>query len=191
MGKKNKLRYEEFIAKEEQTFDTLRSHASRKKVKDEIVLSDIMFPAINTHYKEWVNKPSSWTNPHKTKDIDTLRRSLIRYMFAKYTAPKFLENFWLPTTLIEKRYDRHTGTYTDVRRDNDNAFAAFIPWYLTVSQGGSLYKKHTKGILSKRETHIFLKAPSKFSVLQNIWWARAFSESDNIGFAGRIAESNF
>ena len=190
MGKKNKLREAEFTANEERTFDTLRNHASQKKVKDGIVLSDVMFPTINTNHNNWIKEPNTWINNHKTKDIDTLRRSLIRYVFAKYTAPKFLEKVWLPTTTTDKFYKRDTETWIEDRRDTDNPQVRFVPWYLTVAQGGSLYKEHTKGILSKKETHIFLKAPPKFSVIQNIWWSKAFSESDNIGIAGRVAESN-
>lgn len=185
MGRQNKIRHEEFMAKEKQTFDTLRNHSSQKNVKEILALSDINCSSIKKLQNKWINNPHTWNNPHKTKDMDTLRRSLIRFVFVKYPTPKFLETAMLPKYKEERRYNEPIKK-VEITNPNEK----FIPWFITVAQGGSLYKEHTKGIMTKKETHAFLGAPSTFPIKENIWWAKAYCASNNIGVAGRIARSN-
>ena len=77
-------------------------------------------------------------------------------------------------------------------RPVDNlALDAFVDWYVAAAQGKSLYKLHTRGILSKKETHLFLQAPDHYSCKQALWWAKAIGEGGDVGVAHRIANSAF
>lgn len=180
MGRKSRQREEEMLANDRKIMDGLRSHASQRKNRVEaITWEKVIFPAIKTYRTLWINDPSTWVNTRKTKNMDTLRLDMVRYVFGIYRCPSFLEKVWLPT----KDEPHHV-------RERENVDIEYTTWYLTVAQGGSLFKTCTKGILSKKETHAFIHGPKKYTIKQNIWWARAFCESnENLGIANRIAQS--
>ena len=189
MGRKARREREEAeLAYENRIVGTLLAHSSQKKKKpEELTYENISFGAINTYRSEWVNSPKTWTNRLKTKNKDKLRVDLIRYVFGVYKCPNFLEKVWLPEPHANQRTYRQVNEDT---REKQGLFISFIPWYLAVAQGKSLYKECTKDTLSRKETHAFLIAPNDFNVKQNIWWARAYCESNNnVGVAGRIARS--
>ena len=176
MGRKQRQREEEELAYDIKLTERLRNHASQIRKPEALTHNNINFSAVITHYHYWVNDPSTWVNRLKTKNIDKLRLDLIRYVFGVYRCPRFLENVWLPDTPDSVPKDKFRKI--------------FIPWYLAVAQGKSLYKECTKGILTKKETHSFLMAPNEFDIEQNIWWARTYCESNNnVGIASRVARS--
>ena len=189
MSRKKRNREKEMaLAREERIVGTLRSHASQKKKRIEpLTHQQVDFGLIHTYRDYWIKRPDTWINRHKTKNKDTLRIDMIRHVFGIYSCPRFLENVWLPSENDNTQRRAWNRTPRETRKDQSE----FISWYLAVAQGKSLYKECTKGILSKKETHMFLSAPSEFNVKQNIWWARAFSESNgDVGLAGKIARSN-
>jgi len=187
MGRKSRQREEEMLAGEQKITNRLSSHTSQTKKKfGALGWQEVIFKAIAENHKHWINAPSTWVNTKKTKNIDALRHDMVRYVFGVYKCPKFLEDVWLPTHRETYNYANHRRHESD---EIENKDVHYVAWYLTVAQGGSLYKSNTKGILTKKETHAFLHAPKNNTVKQNIWWARAYCESDNIGTATRIAQS--
>lgn len=183
MGRKARQREEELLAREQKFTDGLRAHNSRaNKHPEPLDWQKVIFGAINSHRDYWINDPSIWVNTKKTKNMDTLRLDMVRHVFGVYKCPSFLEQIWLP----EPNGARHLTK----PKERENSLIKYVPWYLTVAQGGSLYKERTKGTMTKKETHAFLHAPKNNTLVQNIWWARAFCESDgNIGIASRVAKS--
>jgi hypothetical protein len=71
------------------------------------------------------------------------------------------------------------------------SLSVLADWYIAAAQGQSLYKLHTRGILSKKETHLLLQAPNNYSCKQALWWAKAMATRDDVGVAHRIANSAF
>lgn len=181
MGRKGRKEREEAALKYEQGIaETLRRRASQTIKPEALTYDTITFGTISSYSEYWIKRPNTWVNRQKTKNKDKLRLDLVRYTFGFYKCPTFLERVWLP--------EPHA---THLTREKNSTTSKFIPWYLAVAQGKSLFKECTKGILSKKETHAFLIAPNEFTVDQNIWWARGYSESGgHIGTAGKIARSN-
>lgn len=106
-----------------------------------------------------------WSYRGKSRDKIKQQIDLIRWMFAKYPVPRFLEIAFLDSK------------------------SPFIEWYLAVAQGQSLYKSCSHGILSKKETHWLLKAPNELSIKEAIWWAKSMAIKEDIGIAYRMAKS--
>jgi len=187
MGRKSRQREEESIAYDQKVSDQLRSHDSQRKKRIEVFdWEKVNFGVINTYHEYWINDPSTWVNTKKTKNIDTLRLDMLRHVFGIYRCPLFLEKVCLPEIRESPRVQWPRRNQTTKESIN----IAYIPWYIAVAQGGSLFKSCTKGTLSKKETHAFIHAPKNNTIKQNIWWARAYCESnDNIGVASRIAQS--
>lgn len=163
MSRKHK-RIQEQIQAEDRRFATVFNlHPGNRKPQLDVYV--IMSDHMRQYEKYWLNNPNCWVEI-KSKKIDRRRRSLARFLFCKYYAPGFLYEVW-----------------------SDDKYKKYIPWFITVAQGGSLFKQHTKGILSKKETFMFLKGQDHFSIEQNIWYARAICYSENMGVAQRIARS--
>lgn len=102
------------------------------------------------------------------KSLDKTKHFLeeVRLTYCKYPVPKFLYRSW-----------------------TDKAEEEYQDWFKVVGAGHSLYKKCSKGVLTKKGTFYFLKAPNDLTITQNIWWARVRSFGGNEGVAYRIAKS--
>lgn len=115
---------------------------------------------------------NDWRPRLKTRDPARLNLAAARYLFARYPVPAPLERIWL---------DCHGLDAAEV--------ALRKRWYLTVAQGGSLYKTQAKDWLSRREVHAFLNPPVDLSFEAAFWLAIARSYTDDLGVALRIARS--
>lgn len=114
-----------------------------------------------------------WHPQLKTRDLARLRLAAARYLFAHYPVPAPLERIW---------QEEATGlSASDVARRKR--------WYITVAQGGSLYKAHASKWLSRKEVHLFLNPPGDLSFDEALWQAVARSYTDDVGVALRIAHS--
>lgn len=112
---------------------------------------------------------SSWQYSGKSRKVEKQRLELVRHLFGKYPVPRFLEQTLAST---------------------DPNLVKFADWYVAVAQGDSLYKTCTRGILSKKETHLFLEAPDTLSIKEAIWWAKTMALSYNVGLSFRMARSS-
>jgi len=173
MGRK-RVKLEEDRMRHDLIFESnLRSYNS--PAKPNLTWSGVIPDLFRYYEKYWINDPSSWINTKKTKNIDTLQLDMLRHVFGIYRAPLYLENNFLERAKWSS--ERLTARIYD-------------EWYFTVAQGGSLFKKCTKGTLSKNETHMLLLAPKENELIENIWWSRAYCESNNnLGVAGSISKS--
>lgn len=120
--------------------------------------------------------PETWVPHTRSQREDRRRSDLIRHLFCAFPVPGFLEAAW--TSEDERRFPTAGGT------------VEFTDWYIAVAQGHSLFRTCAKGYLTKRETHFFLRAPDRFSIRRNIWWARALCFGGDLGIAERIARSS-
>lgn len=171
MGKSTKKRQMEEAAEEEQFSQFFASKKNSGKTYRGVIKSADIIPKYLRQYShQEIRDYDNWTYKGKSKRIEKQQIELIRYMFAAYRVPRFLENAFISE-------ERET-------------VSMYGPWYITAAQGGSLYKTCTRGLLTKKETHYFLQAPDELSIHQAIWWARAVAESNDIGIARRIALSS-
>ena len=164
MGRKHKEIQAEIAAEENYFADKFSQHSKARKRRPS--RGPAMSNRMIQFQQYWLNDPDNWTEI-KSKKHDRRRKSLARFLFIKYAAPGFLYEVW----------------------DDDKKYKRYVPWFITVAQGGSLFKQHTKGLLSKKETYMFLKGLDHFTIEQNIWYARAVCYGENIGVAQRIARS--
>ena len=142
---------------------------------DDFVDPDMGSSLSNPNPYPVLRKPHDWVWKGKSKDWGKQKIDFCRFVYQKYPTPKFLDQAWLMggKDVIGNKERRRT----------------FRWWWVAVAQGKSLYKEHMKGVLTKRETHLFLKAPKSLQIEQAVWWARAMAESNDIGIAYRIATS--
>ena len=116
-----------------------------------------------------INSYKDWTYAGKSKRKDKQQIALVRYMFAKYPVPRFLEEIFVS--------------------EDKSKFEKYGKWYLAAAQGDSLYKTCTRGILSKKESHWLLQAPQDLTLKEAIWWAKGVAITQNKGEAYRLARS--
>ena len=116
-----------------------------------------------------INDYKNWTYNGKSKRKDKQQLALIRYMFAKYPVPSYLEEIF-------------------ISEDKDE-FDKYGAWYIAAAQGDSLYKTCTRGLLSKKESHWLLQAPQDLTLKEAIWWAKGVAITQDKGIAYRLCKS--
>jgi hypothetical protein len=99
----------------------------------------------------------SWVCTSYNPDKQVIQ--LIRHLFVKYPVPPFMYACMLKT------YDSITN------QDYVGRQSVFCSWFLTIAQGES-FQKRVKGIMTKQEAVMFLKAPSDNKINANVWWAK-------------------
>lgn len=135
---------------------------------------------------------STFTRSLKSKDKDKITLAVAAHLFGKYKVPEYLKECW------NSREDRETG-YQWVYRWRDQAahtisisndeLLMMRDWYITIATGGSLYKEHTKGILTKNEVHAFLNCPIQCNFREAVIYALAVQWTDNIGIITKVMKS--
>ena len=125
---------------------------------------------------------------------------MARHLFGRFRVPRVLEQVWevyvqedaanqgreLPRT---GRYQNNGGQARSGLKNTNLRSTDFRAWYICVATGGSLYKEHTKGFLTKKETFAFLNAPVSLDLCQSVLYAVARCAGANDGEAQRLARS--
>ena len=178
MGRNTRRKHEEVRLATEGVMERLRIHSrengpARRDAAQPVAA--LMTRAMLDYDGFCVRLPETWVPLTRSNREDRQQSDLIRHLFRLYPVPGFLEAAW--TSKDERRFHTAGGT------------VEFTDWYIAVAQGRSLFGTCTKGYLSRRETHVFLKAPDRFSIRRNIWWARALCFGGDLGIAERIARS--
>lgn len=175
MGKKTKQLEQE---REERFQNEMAPLAGKSTARaPRVILAHSHLTSVMSAYSlDWIRRPEDWVLRIKSRNEKRVEQNLIRHLFAQYKVPEFLENNFINSRI-------HNRLIDNKREIN------FNNWYITVAQGRSLFKKCTKGILTKRETNMFLKAPKNFTCTQALWWARAICIGDDQGHAHRLAHT--
>lgn len=173
MGKITRLREAQAAARNIQHAATLRRHNAELK-QAEITLEQIdlqNYYKLDLYSDYFIRSFESWDRP-RTKDTSRRMVLLARHLFAKYPVPQHLEAAAFDATVAPK---------------NDLSIINHVLWYICVAQGGSLYKEHLRGTLSRAEVHYFLSAPPRLSYKEAIVFAVARAQGAAFSIAHKIA----
>lgn len=131
----------------------------------------------------------------KTQDANKLRVAVASFTFGKYSTPNHLQEvFAQPRMLYRIRFDGGIARpfFSDFDFDIEKAEEEYnlrFQWFICAAMGGSLFKQHTNGLLTKKETHVFLNCPFDLTFSQALVYALASGWTDNIGVRKRLALS--
>jgi hypothetical protein len=148
-------------------------------------------------YGPHVRPMASFTRRMRTRDQRALYVAVAEHLYKRYTTPKFLTAVWAtsgrrpPLTPRQRQRPRPADEQTAEERERFGVFATDTvkAWYVCVAGGGSLYKAHLSGFMTRREVHAFLTCPFDFSLVQAMTWALARSWTGSTGRARRLAQS--
>ena len=95
----------------------------------------------------------------KSKDIGKIKLAVATHMFGKYKVPSYMQDCWYSEHVVRNRPVRDAvGDWWGRRRATEEVTLVAHPeismrrdWYITQATGGSLFKEHAKGILTKAE----------------------------------------
>jgi hypothetical protein len=124
---------------------------SKRKSPDEML--DLV-PFVKDNKWAWVRDPYKWKS--KSYNYNRHINDFAKWIFCEYPVPYFMLSIF---------HRKKTQRMFDERKET------FFLWLLAVGQGQS-FSKMIKGILSKKEAHLFLQAPKHNTIVENIWWAR-------------------
>jgi hypothetical protein len=179
MGKATKRKQEEFEAQQPDFAKfLLQSKEAAEKKHAEIESFDPLI-AIRGYENYALKSLEHFTPRTRSLNTSTRVRELVRYAFNKYNLPGFLYQVWDP----EFKQDQ-LRIFPNIKED-------FRHWYIALAQGKSLYKEHTMGILTKKETHYFSTCPYTFTIPEAIWYSviRGLNEAASPSLAKKIAST--
>lgn len=202
MGKSSKLKQRAAETKEaefQQHFAAISRRADQKPVVAPLVDE---FAGYRDHF---IRPPDKFVLRTRSDHRSKQALEMARYLFGLFRVPRILEQVWgagleadarsapLPRVAQRTRlaHRPRLGSQGKSARENKNLKNVdFRAWFVCVATGGSLYKEHTKGLLTKKETHAFLEAPVDLDLCQAVLFAVAQSAAAPMGLALRLARSN-
>lgn len=189
MGKSTRKKQAKLEKREEQVVARLswpRESGKGKHIRGAVTAQTkgIMTEILQLMEPYYLRPIEDWVYKGKSKKIDKQRLSLLRHLCGEYPVPNFLE-----APMIVDDNDRWAMPI--ITALSAESHGNIIPWYAAIAQGKSLYKTCTRDILTKRETHLLLQAPTTLGIKGAIWWAKTMAIIDDIGVAYRISSSNF
>lgn len=118
-----------------------------------------------------VEYSKSWLRPFEqwkpvSKNVHRQFRAFVRYLFAKYEMPEFMDSAW-------RTYDK-----------------TVIGWYISIGEGNNIRNAKAVPIkLSKKMAHYFLQAPEYYSPWAALRWAQVHALGGNKVIADAVAET--
>jgi hypothetical protein len=173
MGKRTKLREAQRREDELALAARLRLHGGAKR-RPAFINSYGEFPSgelakIEAYRHLALRQPEDWRCELRVRAPELRFLDLVKFAFARFSAPAHLEREWL-------------GEWAPEDGDTPD----FRLWHIISAQGGSLYREASHHLLSRAETHHFLAAPAAVqSAGRAVVYAVARARSDD----GRIALS--
>ena len=200
MGKSSKLKQRDAEAKEAE-FRLRFSQLSRQAayVPEEAPL----IQEFQRYSRQFVRTPDSFSLRTRSSHRSKQALEMARHLFCRFRVPRVLEQAWeaylgMPSRLgvelprqgqVRHQPDRRAAL-PERRPSNPNLKAVdFRDWFVCIGTGGSLYKDHTKGFLTKKETHAFLGASPDLDLCQAVIYAVARCAGAMDGAALRLARS--
>lgn len=132
-----------------------------KKRKEIVQLSKFLYPSIYT------SRAIRCYSRHRVKSYEEGKQvmQLVKHLFVKYPVPLFLYRAVLTERGEQLIFGNAVPKNELLEREQS------LEWFYAAARGDSL-AKHMHGILSKKEAHWFLQAPSVNSISKNLFWAK-------------------
>lgn len=150
------------------------SKSSKRKTHEEIS-SNVLY--LDRYKQKIVRPPEEWRCVSYNEEKQTI--SFIKHLFVKYPVPYFMYKLFINVRDRFNRVTRHRP-FADFNSD-------FINWFFVIAQGGS-FQKCVKGIMTKKEAHLFLKAPNENPPYMNVWWAKCRALDISLGTTNKLLE---
>lgn len=93
---------------------------------------------------------------------------LASHAFISYRVPRFLYRAVLTRAGMQVAF---TLASPDEEMLRECGKRRFVRWFMVAAQGGSLAKEMS-GVLTRKEAHYFMQAPTRNSIYRNLFWAK-------------------
>ena len=140
---------------------------------------------------QFINPIDNYTFKTKSQSDERRFLELVKHAFAKYKTPHQLFGAWIQYYHDMPKFTSATalGLANTVGYHHHSNKTFWCQWYITVAQGGSLYKEHAKPYMTKNEVHTFLNTSYDLSLEQLMVFSIAKTFVANDGIALRIAKT--
>jgi hypothetical protein len=205
MGKSSKTKQRVTEAKEAE----FQNRFAQARQAPRTVASRPLIDEFGGYLEQAVRSPETFTSRTRSSDRGKQAIEMARHLFGRFRVPRVLEQAWgayildephasgilnrrpagVPQAPAAGRVPRVAGHAAAPGSNLNLAHVDFRAWFVAVATGRSLYKEHTKGFLTKKETASFLGAPSVLDICQAIVYAVARGAGALDGPAQRLARS--
>lgn len=188
MGKATKAKQAKEEEAAQKVASILLSHPSTKN-RTVVTRPQEEFSDDVQRYSQWfVRTPESFVSKLKSADQAKRRIEYAKHLFVRYRVPRIFDKVWNTVETAQVRLLRR-GQMEPGRAPTANN-GKYRRWFVTLASGGSLYKLHTKGLLTKQETHLLLTCPyENMDINRAIFWAVSKAAGADSGTARKISES--
>ncbi len=151
---------EQFLAREKDAKKDLAIHNvnKTKRVNRRKSAADIMtcIDAKFIDHDKFIRDQLKWKS--KSYNLKRQIEDFIKWVYCIYPIPRFMFNVFSDEPTLFRGFTQKEK----------------LEWFFTVAQGGS-FNKQAKGILTKKEAHLFLQAPDSNTFDENLWWVKCKS----------------
>lgn len=153
-----------------------------KKNSDFGIKSIVKIYQLNYLESYFIRSESDFNNNVKSKDPEKLKKQVMSHLFEKYPVSHCFK------TLSLKNVGEASFKYS---KNKNNTYMWGMPfnWYLCAVQGDSLFKKQTKGLLTKNETHTLLTQKYTENLEEALVFSVAINAGANYGLAGKLSKT--
>lgn len=152
-----------------------------------------------TYAGKMIRDISTFNRSLKSKDRGKITLAVATHLFGKYKVPGYMQECWYSEKVLSKSSPNRGGRWNR-RAYWENAEINPTPivtaeismrrdWFITQASGGSIYKEHAKGILTKAEVHSFLNCPIPCDFREAIIYALAIQWTKDIGVVSKVMKS--
>lgn len=129
---------------------------------------------------------STFNRSIKSKNTGKTRLAIATHLFGKYKVMPHIQECW-----FYERADTTNSWTLNNQRANLSGEDILLQrnWFITAAGGGSIYKEHAKGLMTKSEVHLFLNCPLPCNFKEAILYAMAKQWTDNIGIISKVMKS--
>lgn len=174
----------------------LAAHRERERAAPDNTSIEFLASQIMESFGEHAVRTMSSFRSIKTKDVGARRLAIASHVFGKFGVARHVAEIW-STPVSANREVGYVRFQRNEQAEDErlkNGFTnpeeiARIRWYITAATGGSLHKRYTNVIFTKKETHAFLTCPLKLTFREAMIYAYGTTHTKDVGILTRLAKS--
>ncbi len=162
-----------------------------------ITVEEIAAKMLFTYPGKTIRDIKTFNRSLKSKDKGKVQLAVATHLFGKYKVPGYMQECWYTEKVVTSSaqpvrgrwFNHHAPQPQEVISVAAPEILMRRDWFITQASGGSIYKDHTKGILTKGEVHAFLNCPIPCDFREAIIYALASQWTKDTGIVSRVMRS--
>lgn len=160
----------ELVAEWRGAFSSISKQADLSAAREQAARPDRLRAIFDAHMSDAFRSWEGYKPKIRSSRLDRLALDAARHLFGKHPVPRILWQAWAAPARKDSLVDGRA-------------------WFIAIGLGRSFLKTCVKGLLTRKEAHLFLTCPHDLLIEQALHWAIARAAGASDGDALRICRS--